>query len=1300
MEKIRNAAAYILWIALVCLFSYQNVYANQDEIVEFNLGYSNICYGVCSIEMMSPTAGVEIRYTTNGDRPTTNSVLYTAPIEITNLTRFKARAFDMNGLPLGPVAFGNFLVQHPNATQATQVYGWGDNNMGHVTIPAGLGNTVAVSLGASHALALNIDGTVTAWGAADLDQLVVPAGLDNVVEVSAGWNFSLALKNDGTVVGWGSNSEGQLNIPAGLDDVVAIAAGGTHSVALRANGTVVAWGSFFGHETNVPADITDAIAIIAGGGFSAAIDSDRSRVIGWGSALNGSSHWLISSLNNPFMAISGNNGHILMLRANGSITHEGSDSQGQGTPPAALTDVVEIAAGYMYSMARTSNGTVVGWGDNTAGQYNFPPDMEHVVQLSAHGSNGLALSSPGALVAPTFDGVHFSITPGSILTNPTHLILSADDPDAQIYYTTNGDRPAMDGITSQHYTGPFLINKTTRVKAVAYDASGNRGPVSFANYAFDTQVFGWGNNDYGQLDNLAALGNDVVMLAAGDRHLVALHADGTVTGLGNNDFGQIDFPAGLQNVVEISAGGVMSMLLFDDGTTQTFGYDDFFNPLVNLWTDIVNIAISAGSAGGISENGNLSYVHPSASGEPAVGVNAANAIAIDAGFNGVVLLKEDGTLGVEWSGLDNLHTFPAGLDDVIAVTAYDNHALALKSDGSIVGWGSNDYGQLNIPADLPPASMISTSTYTSHALVGEHSIYTWGSPADGQGVQPNTVGYIHSLVSGQNFTVVISGSAPSSPPPGHAIDWSLDLTASQTGFTDKNLRIGTAPTATDGYDPGLDIFAPPFPPFDVFEVRIFDDAEAESYYHSFRPTTQAATTWQFLSQAAGGSFLLEWDPAQIIDAPGQFYLIIFLTNGPVIANLRDASQYTLPGDVSDFFIIHMLAPAIDPFDVFYLAPWALVGHPVNDPGADPYQVFPNTVPDSFYGYNYGYVPETGLYPGQGYWIRFTQDTAVTFEAPFLTDVEIQLNEGWNLISGPARTIEESAISDPQNAIIPGTLTGYSNGYFMSTLVEPGRGYWLRASEDATITMSVPLGAILPPGLVPTSASAPLALLPGFARFTVTASDQPTGMTFYLGGSLDGLDVNPLSFSLPPLPPSNAFDVRFFGDTRLMEADAAELRVQRPAEILNIAYEGTETDNTRLRLLVVRQQGATEEIILEAGDQVELTGAGISSILTELIIPTSAGESDLDLPDRLMLGQNYPNPFNPSTNISYALPVAAEVRLEVFNVQGQRVAVLVEAHQQAGTHLISFDASRLASGVYLYRLSAAGQILTQKMTLIK
>lgn len=100
-------------------------------------------------------------------------------------------------------------------------------------------------------------------------------------------------------------------------------------------------------------------------------------------------------------------------------------------------------------------------------------------------------------------------------------------------------------------------------------------------------------------------------------------------------------------------------------------------------------------------------------------------------------------------------------------------------------------------------------------------------------------------------------------------------------------------------------------------------------------------------------------------------------------------------------------------------------------------------------------------------------------------------------------------------------------------------------------------------------------------------------------------------------------------------------------------------------------------------------------------PVSVRESnDSAIPSSFELSQNYPNPFNPTTNIKFALPNAANVRLTVFNILGQEIENLVNGFKEAGTYTITWDASKLSSGVYIYRLEAGSNMITKKLTLMK
>jgi DNA-binding beta-propeller fold protein YncE len=90
----------------------------------------------------------------------------------------------------------------------------------------------------------------------------------------------------------------------------------------------------------------------------------------------------------------------------------------------------------------------------------------------------------------------------------------------------------------------------------------------------------------------------------------------------------------------------------------------------------------------------------------------------------------------------------------------------------------------------------------------------------------------------------------------------------------------------------------------------------------------------------------------------------------------------------------------------------------------------------------------------------------------------------------------------------------------------------------------------------------------------------------------------------------------------------------------------------------------------------------------------------ELPIEFDLSQNYPNPFNPVTTIEFAIPELAEVRLEVFDILGRRVQTLLSGPLEAGFHRVQFDASRLASGIYLYRIQAGEFSKVQRMVLMK
>lgn len=118
-------------------------------------------------------------------------------------------------------------------------------------------------------------------------------------------------------------------------------------------------------------------------------------------------------------------------------------------------------------------------------------------------------------------------------------------------------------------------------------------------------------------------------------------------------------------------------------------------------------------------------------------------------------------------------------------------------------------------------------------------------------------------------------------------------------------------------------------------------------------------------------------------------------------------------------------------------------------------------------------------------------------------------------------------------------------------------------------------------------------------------------------------------------------------------------------------------------------------------QAEISGRldGITAEIKKVNAITDA-ENNVSTPTGFILGQNYPNPFNPSTKISFAVPKTGSITLKVFDMQGREVATLVNGELGAGNHETVFDASRLTSGTYIYRLQAGEFIEMKKMILLK
>jgi serine protease AprX len=458
------------------------------------------------------------------------------------------------------------------------------------------------------------------------------------------------------------------------------------------------------------------------------------------------------------------------------------------------------------------------------------------------------------------------------------------------------------------------------------------------------------------------------------------------------------------------------------------------------------------------------------------------------------------------------------------------------------------------------------------------------------------------------------------------------------GNIDFNYRVASeySPTGTNFYD-GL-----------VFYI---DDQQMGQY----QPTTDGGTPWVFAS-------------FPVTVGPHTFKWSFEKDEGPGSTDMEEDCTW-----LDDITFPPTEEPSSD-ITVEYLSDWNIVGLPMEVSDAGFESLFPDAIENTLFSFGVnGYIPETELTMGTGYWLRFSNENMTTISGSYVENLTISLQENWNLISGISADFALDNILDPDNLIIPLTSFGFGgNGYFAVETLEPGHGYWVRSYGAGEITISS-LAREKSRQIIENRVS----------EANVIAFN---GFPLYFGVDIPESEI--LSYSLPPKPPAGVFDVRFTGGWRVVENEG-RIEYFNPQSDLSVHYQVN--DNERWIL------------IGDDGNEYKLTGNG------DFMIPDQSGTFSLKKssisPDQYLLSQNFPNPFNPVTTITYELPQESYISLEVYNMNGQQVTSLASKGQEAGKYTVQWDGTdlnghKVSSGIYLYKLETPDFTNIRKMVLMK
>ncbi len=180
-----------------------------------------------------------------------------------------------------------------------------------------------------------------------------------------------------------------------------------------------------------------------------------------------------------------------------------------------------------------------------------------------------------------------------------------------------------------------------------------------------------------------------------------------------------------------------------------------------------------------------------------------------------------------------------------------------------------------------------------------------------------------------------------------------------------------------------------------------------------------------------------------------------------------------------------------------------------------------------------------------------------------------------------------------------------------------------------------------------------------------------------------------------------------GDTVMYRAKFGHIVYSGETLLDTVKHDSTLADTS----IVVFYEDFNEDLVDLGGDNSVLKWnvsaiAGSDTVLSDngprfvLVDGTSLSVDEDFIPTEFALRQNYPNPFNPVTTIQFDIPEAGEVRLDVYNILGEKVATLVQGRHEIGRYTIRWDASGMASGMYFYRISSAKFTATKKLVLMK
>lgn len=391
-----------------------------------------------------------------------------------------------------------------------------------------------------------------------------------------------------------------------------------------------------------------------------------------------------------------------------------------------------------------------------------------------------------------------------------------------------------------------------------------------------------------------------------------------------------------------------------------------------------------------------------------------------------------------------------------------------------------------------------------------------------------------------------------------AVTWQATLAVQDNGNNGETLTFGRGPYYTDGLDVACgEQVRPPLPP-GGFDARWLLPVGGDDSLRDLRPDGPDGVVWRLRIQPGNGGYpmTLSWNPTAL--PPGSFFLQDEITGSLVSIDMRAQSSYALTSALNNLCIVY--SPQVC-YTVSVAAGWNMLSVPVMAGNMAATALFPDANSPA-YSYTTGYVVETALTPGVGYWLRFAAPQQYQICGTPTGQSSVVVRNGWNLFGPYDRAVPTSAITSAPANLVNSPYYGYTGSYQSVSQLAVGRAYWVRVSAAGTLyynptvvawldASDAAAAAVQP---APTAAASPAACDDGWTTGLGVSDAGGAGGLLTIGHSAsatNGIDPGCDEAPLPPLPPGG-FDARLL----LPDGDASliDLRPFGPATVWRVGVQ--------------------------------------------------------------------------------------------------------------------------------------------------